>query len=288
VDYTSSLIVGYAGTGSLTIANGATVSSGTSIIAANAGSTGTVTISDAGSLWTITSSLVIGSSGGNALLEIIDGGAVSVTGGITIGAFGKLQGNSAVAANVINGGYVAPGASIGQLAITGNYNQQLNGKLQIELGGTQNGEFDSLTVTGSATLGGTLDVVLVADYSPMLGASFDFLSATSLSGSFSTLKLPALTTGLQWDLSQLYTEGLISVAALPGDQNGDGMVDAADYVTWRKMIGTTAQYAMWRANFGASGGSESGEHATAAIPEPATSAMLIVVIAGWCLRRPAQ
>jgi hypothetical protein len=27
--------------------------------------------------------------------------------------------------------------------------------------------------------------------------------------------------------------------ALPGDYNGDGTVDAADYVVWRKTLGTT-------------------------------------------------
>ncbi len=39
-----------------------------------------------------------------------------------------------------------------------------------------------------------------------------------------------------------------------GDYNGDGKVDAADYVKWRDSIGTQAAYDVWRANFGASGG----------------------------------
>jgi len=44
---------------------------------------------------------------------------------------------------------------------------------------------------------------------------------------------------------------LIQVSAAPtGDFNGDGSVNAADYVAWRKMNGTLAQYNAWRANFG--------------------------------------
>ena len=42
---------------------------------------------------------------------------------------------------------------------------------------------------------------------------------------------------------------------LPGDYNRDGVVDAADYVVWRKGMGTTytqGDYDVWRAHFGAS------------------------------------
>ena len=44
-----------------------------------------------------------------------------------------------------------------------------------------------------------------------------------------------------------------SEPALAGDYNEDGIVDAADYVVWRKGLGTIyiqAQYDVWRANFG--------------------------------------
>ena len=38
--------------------------------------------------------------------------------------------------------------------------------------------------------------------------------------------------------------------ALGGDFNGDGAVDAADYVVWRKTDGSQAGYDLWRTNFG--------------------------------------
>jgi hypothetical protein len=76
------------------------------------------------------------------------------------------------------------------------------------------------------------------------------------------------------------------VAALPddyGDFNQDTVVDAADYVAWRKGLGTAydeADYTAWRTNFGASreGSSGSGGSATPGVPEPG-SAMLLCVAA---------
>jgi hypothetical protein len=82
------------------------------------------------------------------------------------------------------------------------------------------------------------------------------------------------------------------MAILDGDYNGDGTVNAADYVVWRKGLGTTYtedDYEAWRANFGAeSSGMEAGSGAAgyplgasaellpAAIPEPSTGVLFVV------------
>ena len=79
-----------------------------------------------------------------------------------------------------------------------------------------------------------------------------------------------------------------SVVPLLGDYNGNGVVDAADYVVWRNGLGTTFQqsdYNVWRQNFGKTGGSGAGATASAAVPEPAGIAMLIVGMLAACLRR---
>ena len=77
--------------------------------------------------------------------------------------------------------------------------------------------------------------------------------------------------------------------ALAGDYNNNGIVDAADYVVWRKGLGTTytpSDYNVWRAHFGQTAGSGAGSIATAAVPEPPSAAiMLFFAAAGWCLRR---
>jgi hypothetical protein len=76
---------------------------------------------------------------------------------------------------------------------------------------------------------------------------------------------------------------------LPGDFNNDGNVDAADYVVWRKGLGsiyTQDDYNIWAANFGATLGNGSGATGAAsvpAIPEP-SALMLLLFAAGVCRR----
>ena len=53
----------------------------------------------------------------------------------------------------------------------------------------------------------------------------------TLSGKFSSLVLPALSSALSWNTTQLYTTGVLSVtnaSLAPGDFNRDGHVDASD------------------------------------------------------------
>jgi hypothetical protein len=79
----------------------------------------------------------------------------------------------------------------------------------------------------------------------------------------------------------LLASAAMQLFSLPGDFNGDGNVDAADYVVWRTGFGTTFtqhDYNLWRANFGRTGGSAAmNDSATrAAVPEPATFTGLLV------------
>jgi hypothetical protein len=79
------------------------------------------------------------------------------------------------------------------------------------------------------------------------------------------------------------TSPLDIVTVLPGDFNGDGAVDTADYVVWRKGLGTTyaqGDYDVWRAHFGTGSagilagsgpGLASTEPLPGAVPEPATT-----------------
>jgi hypothetical protein len=74
-----------------------------------------------------------------------------------------------------------------------------------------------------------------------------------------------------------------ATAVIPGDFNSNGAVDAADYVVWRKGLGTTYtqdHYNIWRAHFGemaASGAAlPSAEPLSAAVPEPAGALLFLV------------
>ena len=79
----------------------------------------------------------------------------------------------------------------------------------------------------------------------------------------------------------------VSAAGLLGDYNLNGVVDAADYVMWRKNPGgfPADAYATWRSHFGQTAGSGAGAIANAAVPEPATMVLLTIAAAGWCLHR---
>jgi formylglycine-generating enzyme len=89
---------------------------------------------------------------------------------------------------------------------------------------------------------------------------------------------------------------IAAAAGIAGDYNNNGVVDAADYVLYRKFLGqsvtlpndstpgsvTTADYDVWRAHFGQSAGAGSGSVGLgeSAVPEP--SAILLCAVA-WGL-----
>lgn len=84
------------------------------------------------------------------------------------------------------------------------------------------------------------------------------------------------------------------ISVSPGDFNGDGLVDAADYTIWRDTLGSTtdlradangngaidgADYDLWVANYG------SGAGGSAAVPEPAMLSLCVIATLGACGRR---
>ena len=77
-----------------------------------------------------------------------------------------------------------------------------------------------------------------------------------------------------------------SLSTIPGDFNGNGVVDAADYVVWRKTDGTPAGYNAWRTHFGQPTGARTGtvgaSSTQVAVPEPATLVLLVIATAGLC------
>jgi glucose/arabinose dehydrogenase len=85
---------------------------------------------------------------------------------------------------------------------------------------------------------------------------------------------------------------LLAAPTLPGDYNGDHVVNAADYTVWRNNLGTTAvlpndpiggeigtaQYDQWKNNFGEG---NSGVGSAAGVPEPGTLSLVVLGLLGW-------
>ncbi|TWU27744.1 hypothetical protein [Bythopirellula polymerisocia] len=177
-----------------------------------------------------------------------------------------------------NGGTIAPGESPGNTHVMGDLTIN-SGSLQIELGGTGAGEFDQLTIDGMATLGGSLDVLLLDDFQPSLGQFFQFVTASGgIFYEFDSVQLPTLTGGNA--LRLVYGEtivGLEVVAGLAGDFDNDGDVDGSDFLFWQRTP-SVGNLADWQANYGI--GSLA---ASLAVPEPGSFTLFLLLCAGIAL-----
>ncbi|MDQ3319072.1 MAG: hypothetical protein M3515_02280, partial [Actinomycetota bacterium] len=123
-------------------------------------------------------------------LTVGDASTFTATGGLQNN--GTLQGSGTVARGgggtptVTNAGTVRPGSSPGRLTVSGDYTQTAAGTLVTEVEGSSPGSsLDQLAVSGTATLGGTLDIQ--NDFSPSPGDSFTILTYGARSGEFATI-----------------------------------------------------------------------------------------------------
>ncbi|QDT73263.1 hypothetical protein I41_24520 [Lacipirellula limnantheis] len=307
------LFAGRAGTSALNIsAGGKAESVGSTIIGELAGASASVTVTGAGSRLDVGSSLTVG-AGGTGQLNIDAGGFVPVFGGVTVGSSGTLfltgggsletsvgqsvvnngaliaASASQIRADVVNAGSLnLSGASVTRGvtlqansdmtfdgATVGSLTQQAGADLNFELRGAS--DFNDLSVTGSASLGGDFVVSLGEGFAPTAGMSFPIFTAGSISGSpnfdFSAAPLPS---GLGWGIAIGPTSlGLAVIStSIPGDFNFDGFVDGADLLIWQRggspSANSPADLALWKANFG---GSMTATAATLSVPEPQTWAL---------------
>ncbi len=138
------------------------------------------------------------------------------------------------AGEVIFNGTLAPGNSPGLLTIGGDITFGPFGTLEIEIGGLLRGtEYDALDVGGTATLDGTLDVLLINGFVPQAGDSFDIIIADTVVGQFATVQTPALNPGLFWVLDyDLDPSGVDTVRLLIDvDDDGDMIPNTQDNCT---------------------------------------------------------
>lgn len=175
------------------------------------------------------------------------------------------------------------------LTIDGDATLNTGSTLELDIYATN--ALDRLVVGGTLNAGGTLAVTLLDGApSPQLGAEFQVLEFQSATGSFDGFVLPGLDNGLAWNTAALLIDGTLSVG-LPGDYNGDGTVNAADYTVWRDSVGGatlsnrdpllqgavgTADYLVWKTNFGNSipGSLQLPNASQATVPEPAAICLL--------------
>jgi len=142
---------------------------------------------------------------------VLNGSVVGVGGMITVAANAKGLG---MFDNVLFTEDFSPGLSPARLVV-GNLSLGGNATLTMELGGlTPGGQYDQLASTGTLTLDGILNVVLINGFTPSAGNSFNLFDGL-MTGTFSGLSLPTLSPSLTWDTSGLYTSGVLSVVVVP-------------------------------------------------------------------------
>ncbi|MBF0164193.1 MAG: autotransporter domain-containing protein, partial [Magnetococcales bacterium] len=201
-----SQIFSKAGVGELTITGNFTntavtnVTGGTLILNGTANTSNTVTVNNG-------ATLVIGDATSTNS---------SITAPINIDSGGSLKGKGAIVGNVAMAGSIKPGNSIGTLAVTGNYTQAPGSIYEVEFDPTNAGLSDLITVTGVATLGGTVSAIKL----PVAALSnwanrYAILTAGSITGNFVSSALsPAdatLTTHLMYGpnkVDMIVTRGL--------------------------------------------------------------------------------
>ena len=167
-----------AAAGSFTIQNGVSVTSASSDFS----NAGTLNIG-ANSTFTVGGGHDYNQSGGVTYLQSASSNLAANT--VNING-GTLQGFGTVTGNLVNGGTVHPGDGPGILTVTGNYTQTSSGTLEIQIGGPNAGTgYSQLSITGTAALGGTLDVGLLDGFTPYNGETFTILTSAGLNSSTS-------------------------------------------------------------------------------------------------------
>jgi len=117
----------------------------------------------------------------------IGAGSINFNGGSVFGNGGSLS------ANVSSSAALTPADSAtttGTLSITGNYTQNSTGALNVRIASATG--YNRLAVSGSATLGGTLNIGRLGGYIPPVGSTFTLLSAGSVTGQFATVNGTAI------------------------------------------------------------------------------------------------
>ncbi|MBA4107914.1 MAG: hypothetical protein C0485_19450 [Pirellula sp.] len=320
------LIIGERGSGTLNVMDGGSVFSVNGVLGQDPDSSGTATITDA--VWTMTGELSVGGiasffnlNGGSGTLNIQQAGNVSAAQGVVIFPEGRvrLQGGTLDASsirfqggglfdwssgtlhvdtyngNLTNqGGTLAPGRSIGSTNLTGDYVQQAEGALEVEISNPISPgdapEHDFVSSARFVSLAGELQLKLIDGFIPTeQDDPFTILSATlGLLGGFSNVannQRLMTTDGLgsflvHYGFNSSFDPNQIVLSnfepSIPGDFDVDGDVDGRDFLVWQRggspNSSSPGDLAAWKSNFGFAGATP----ATSAVPEPRAGVLLVM------------
>lgn len=144
-------------------------------------------------------------SNGTLLVNGSLAGTLTAKGG-TLGGSGAIAG----ATTISSGATLAPGNSIGTLTFSNSLTLSAGSTNMLEISKAPLAN-DAVNVLGSLNLGGALVVTNISGFALAAGDSFPLFNAPALSGSFSSLTVPALGTNLAWDTNSFLISGTLTV-----------------------------------------------------------------------------
>ncbi len=169
-------------------------------------------------------------SGGS--IDLTTGGTLRFDSNYLLSDRGRLIGSGQVIGGrvVASGGVIAPGSSPGRIEIQADLDCSPAASFEMEVGGPAPAVgYDQVAVAGAVTLAGALRVRLLDGYQPPVGSTFDILTASSLSGAFTSVDLPRAASGAPlFSVSYAPTGVRLTTLSCPADFNADGAVDPDD------------------------------------------------------------
>jgi hypothetical protein len=146
----------------------------------------------------------------NSSVNLINTGTVRVELGTlqldgTFEQTGRVEGKGILQTSFTNNGIIRPDVHPGGgLTVQGNLTQGAAGRIELTVGARDPSlNHRSLTVTGSATLGGALEVITGSGFNETSGEVFDVMTFASRSGDFSVVE--GLTGNPQFDFTRSFT-----------------------------------------------------------------------------------
>jgi hypothetical protein len=211
----------------------------------------------------------------------------------------------------------SPGADVSTVDLEGLYSLTSDAVLAIDIGQAVSGiEHDLLDAIGTVQLAGHLQLSVLnlggGVLLPSVGQQFPIIASTgTIVGTFAESTIVTFASGVETHWNVLYSNDSVileaaEVFAIPGDYNRDNSADAADYVWWRKSLGTSAlsadgnqngevdanDYDVWQEHFGESVPLASAAFARLGangtrndfeVPEPAALTLCLIYTGGLFL-----